>query len=297
MTTPVPAAAPRALDHVVMPVDTLVEARGLFERLGFTVAPDARHPFGTENACVFFADGTYLEPLAVGDMALCGQAAEAGNPFVLRDRLFRQAAAVPGISGFALKSPDMRADRAAWERLGVSQGDMLSFSRPFRKPDGEATEVGFRLTFAGRAHWARIVLFAVEPIHRFTSDRSALTRHANGVTGIARLVLAAGDLDEAFTLLEPVLRSPATVASDGATMAAANVALEIQTPEAIEARYGVHVLTGNGPQIAGLVLSVNDLDGARHVIDASASHARTDEERVVVPFGPQSFIAFEGGRS
>jgi hypothetical protein len=29
------------------------------------VAADARHPFGTENACVFFADGTYLEPLAL----------------------------------------------------------------------------------------------------------------------------------------------------------------------------------------------------------------------------------------
>jgi hypothetical protein len=62
---------PRALDHLVLPVHALDEARARLTRLGFTVAPDARHPFGTENACVFFADNTYLEPLGVASREEC----------------------------------------------------------------------------------------------------------------------------------------------------------------------------------------------------------------------------------
>ena len=57
----------RPLDHLVIPVTDLKAARSRLTRLGFTVAAEARHPFGTENACVFLADKTYLEPLAVGD--------------------------------------------------------------------------------------------------------------------------------------------------------------------------------------------------------------------------------------
>ena len=40
----------RPLDHLVLPVDTLTQARRRLSNLGFTVADDARHPFGTENA-------------------------------------------------------------------------------------------------------------------------------------------------------------------------------------------------------------------------------------------------------
>ncbi|TIX70312.1 MAG: VOC family protein, partial [Mesorhizobium sp.] len=55
------------LDHLVLPTARLDAARVRLGSLGFVVAPTGIHPFGTENCCVFFADGTYLEPLAVGD--------------------------------------------------------------------------------------------------------------------------------------------------------------------------------------------------------------------------------------
>ncbi len=61
-----PLSLPRAIDHLVLPIVDLDTSRERLGRLGFTVAADARHPFGTENACVFFSDDTYLEPLAVG---------------------------------------------------------------------------------------------------------------------------------------------------------------------------------------------------------------------------------------
>ena len=57
---------PRAIDHLVLPTDSLGVARARLSALGFTVAPDAQHPFGTGNCCVYLQDGTYLEPLAPG---------------------------------------------------------------------------------------------------------------------------------------------------------------------------------------------------------------------------------------
>ncbi len=56
---------PHPLDHLVLPVTDIELARERLGRLGFTVAAEGRHPFGTENACVFFADKTYLEPLGI----------------------------------------------------------------------------------------------------------------------------------------------------------------------------------------------------------------------------------------
>jgi len=62
---------PRNVDHLVLPVSDLGTSRERMTALGFTVAPEAVHPFGTENACVFFADGTYLEPLAIAQREDC----------------------------------------------------------------------------------------------------------------------------------------------------------------------------------------------------------------------------------
>ena len=51
---------PRALDHLVLPTTSLAVARDRLTTLGFTVAPDGVHPFGTVNCCIYLADGTFL---------------------------------------------------------------------------------------------------------------------------------------------------------------------------------------------------------------------------------------------
>ncbi len=80
---------PHPLDHLVLPTTSLDCARTRLTSLGFVVAPTGVHPFGTENCCVFFADGTYLEPLAVGDERTAATAVGEGNVFVARDRAYR----------------------------------------------------------------------------------------------------------------------------------------------------------------------------------------------------------------
>jgi hypothetical protein len=54
------------LDHLVVVVDALTRAAEHFRAAGFTVSPGGRHDgIPTENALVAFADGSYLELLAM----------------------------------------------------------------------------------------------------------------------------------------------------------------------------------------------------------------------------------------
>lgn len=76
---------PHPLDHVVLPVVNIEMARERLGKLGFTVAADALHPFGTANACVFFADKTYLEPLGIASIEAYEAAIADGNVFAARD--------------------------------------------------------------------------------------------------------------------------------------------------------------------------------------------------------------------
>lgn len=79
------------VDHLVLPVRDLAVAAARLKVLGFTVAPQALHPFGTENACVFFRDGTYLEPLTIADRVSYIASVERGDVFTGRDQAFRRS--------------------------------------------------------------------------------------------------------------------------------------------------------------------------------------------------------------
>lgn len=50
-----------SLDHVVFFVNDLAEATRLFKRAHFNVKEGGKHPFGTYNNLIYFADGSYLE--------------------------------------------------------------------------------------------------------------------------------------------------------------------------------------------------------------------------------------------
>src|SRR4051812_14633197 len=135
------------LDHLVLPTASLAVARARLTSLGFIVAPTGIHPFGTENCCVFFADDTYLEPLAVGDEHAAASAIAGGNVFVARDRLYRAKLGDEGFSAVVLGTGNAGADHARFAEAGLSAGDMLSFSRAFTDASGKSDMASFKLAF------------------------------------------------------------------------------------------------------------------------------------------------------
>lgn len=203
---------PRLLDHCVLPVPDLATARARYEELGFTVAPQGTHPFGTINACVYFADDTFLEPLAIGDAAKVHDAIGSRNVFVARDAQYRQAIGEDGFSALVFKTDDAKADHAGFGESGISAGPILDFSRAFVDPAGKSGKVSFRLAFAAEPGNDAAYFFTCQRIDAVVSaGRAALETHRSGVTGIAGVTLSAADPQAHEAFVSALTQGPVEV--------------------------------------------------------------------------------------
>lgn len=263
--------SPRGLDHLVLPVSGLAAARERLGELGFTVAPQGTHPFGTVNACVYFADGTFVEPLAVGDADAVEAAVAAGNSFVLGDRRFREAVGEEGLSAVVFGTSDAEADHAAFLRDGISGGPMVAFSRPSVDRDGKADIASFLLAFAAPKGGADAFFFACERRKVPAIDRSALERHDNGATRIVAVTAeAAAPAHFAGFLAEVGGGTPAN-GSDFVEVALANAALrvfpngEVPRPRLTGVVFGVRSLAATLALFKARGIVYEERDGRLHV--------------------------------
>lgn len=291
---------PRALDHLVLPVVTLETARRRHQALGFTVAPDARHPFGTENCCVFLADGTYLEPLAIGHRETCEAAALAGNAFVKRDQAWRFRNGNDGFSAIAFESDDATADHEAFVKNGISGGELLSFSRVFDDGKGNRAEGGFKLAFAADLRAPDCFLFTCERVNVPSIDRSALQNHENGVTGIVSIAASEQNPSDFQYFLQNAIRQRETSAhSFGLDIHSANVRLEVFNADGMHAWFGVEDPAGErGLKMRAVVFAAADLRMVERTLAASDIPFEEREGRVIVrpAEGQGAIYAFEAAK-
>ena len=218
----------RDIDHLVLPVSSLGTARTRLSSLGFRVAADAQHPFGTGNACVFLSDGTYLEPLAIDEPDTYSQHADAGNAFVARDRQYRQHRGGDGFSALVAKSDDADADHERFVALNMSGGAPFSFSRPVTLPDGAKSVASFCLAFAGSEKADSFFFFTCQRIAALPADRGGLEQHDNGVKGMSEIVLRASEPLTFAPLMETVFGVSGVEDQDGAcSFDTANVRVRI----------------------------------------------------------------------
>lgn len=275
----------RRLDHCVLPTAGLADARERLTALGFTVAPDAAHPFGTGNCCVFFGDGAYLEPLAVVDAAAARAAIDGGNVFVARDAAFRAAAGEEGFSAVVLGTTDAAADHARFAAGGISAGPPLAFSRPFIDAAGAEAVASFRLAFAVPAMGGDRFFFTCERVNAPKIDRAALERHANGVSGIARIVAVAAQPDDARAFLERF--SGQELASGEAgdiSLPLAGSSLSLMTSASFAALYGVEPSGAAAPlDFAAIVFRVPAFAALRSQLAANRVAFSEHGGRIVVP--------------
>ncbi len=288
---------PRLLDHLVLPVIDLATARDRYGKLGFTVAADALHPFGTENACVFLADKTYLEPLGI-KREECEAAALAGNVFVARDQAYRFRRGHDGFSAIVLSSDDAAADDVRFRKAGISAGEMLEFSRPMKLPDGSQATGSFRLAFAADLRSPDFFFFTCQRVTPLPSDRSALETHANGVIGLSEVVLSEPNpTDFQYILQEAV---------DEREVSAHSFGMDIET------RNGVKISVLNQAGMSGffdrktpghsrglrgraVVFKVVDLLATEQLLTANAVSFTRKDNRLIVPETPGQGVVFAFG--
>ena len=161
----------KMLDHVVYVARDLAPAVDDHRRQGFTVTPGGEHAGGvTHNALVCFADGSYLELVAF----------RRPDP---THRWWRHAAN-GGFADFALLSDDLAQDLSTVKDLVVREPAEGGRTRP----DG--------VSLRWRAAFLRAPLpFLIEDLtpRELRVPGGEAARHANGVTGVANLVVAARD--------------------------------------------------------------------------------------------------------
>ncbi|MEP9374230.1 VOC family protein [Mesorhizobium sp. KR1-2] len=286
-------ASPRELDHLVLPTAALGTARTRYEALGFTVSPVGVHPFGTENACVYLADGTFLEPLVVGDTAKAAEAVAAGNVFVARDRAFRELNGAEGLSAVVFSTRDADADHDAFVRAGVSAGPRLDFSRPFVDASGKADTASFRLAFAAEAAVPGTFFFTCERANAPKVDRSALQAHANGARRIAAVVACADESGSHRKFFETVAGAPVAAQSPGRLeVSLPNAAITVEDGAGFAAEFGLDVPSSSPLWLAAVVFGVASLTQTENLLRANVIEFDHRDNRLIVPPAPGQGAVF-----
>lgn len=280
----------RNLDHVVLPVPSLEVSRDRFARLGFTVAPDARHSFGSENACVFFENGTFIEPLAIGHRETIEAAIVKGNGFLRRDMAYRFRNGDDGFSCVVFGDENPRKTRKEFKKAGYQTGKIVVVKRP-------GVKVHIALVMDERS--PDCTLFMCERAEGPPKFATEMTAHANGAMGIARVTMHE-HLPEDFQYYLQTATNQREVRSHsfGMDMQLPNAVLTTLNDDGMEAFYGVK----NAPQERGLRamafdVSVQDIEKTKEVLKNNAIDTKTIGKRLIVEpaSGQGAIIAFVEG--
>ncbi len=176
------------IDHIVIAVHSLSRAVDVYRGLGFSVVDGGKHPYGSYNALIGFADGSYIELLSFYEES-------PAHPWwaLLHER-------GGGLIDFCMATDDIRSDLAAFRALGVDCGDLTGGGRA--RPDGY--EVRWINNKVGGV-WQGLIPFIIEDVTPREERLPRETAHANGVTGIHSLSLATDDAARLAGVMSAVL--------------------------------------------------------------------------------------------
>ena len=258
---------PRSIDHVVIAVRDLDEARAAYARLGFTLTPVARHPFGTSNSLAQL-HGAFLELLAVTDPDRIVET--TAEEFSFGDFNRRFLAHREGISMLALASTDADADRADFDAHELPVYAPFHFARTARGPDGAEREVAFSLAFTSDARMPDAGFFTCQ--HHFPENfwRLEYQRHRNGAMRLDAAIMEAGDPADIHEFLT-YFTGQHDIRSDslGIDFDLGGGHLQVMTPVAAKAFLGSAPEVGRHPRFVGMRVAVADMEAARALFAAN----------------------------
>ncbi|OGL11218.1 MAG: hypothetical protein A3I17_11425 [Candidatus Rokubacteria bacterium RIFCSPLOWO2_02_FULL_72_37] len=180
----------KGIDHLVVVVSDLAAAAKSYAALGFTVVPGGRHPVGTHNQLIAFADGSYIELIAFYEP----------NP---AHKWWEPLQRGGGLVDLCMQTDDLLADTAAFRRAGVAIDDPAPLSRT--RPDG------YRLSWVlsiPRPPHRGVAPFLIQDETPREERIPRQTTHANGVTGVGTVTIAVEDVATVRRWYEQVLGRP-----------------------------------------------------------------------------------------
>jgi len=282
--------SPRPLDHVVLPVPDLETARDRLTQLGFAVSPDARHSFGSENAMVYFENGTFIEPLAIGHRETVEENIIKGNVFLRRDMGYRFRNGENGFSSVVLGEADPKKARKAFKKAGYETGKVVTVKRP-----GVKVHIAFIIDERA-PDYSFFLCERPDGPPKFSSD---ITSHANGAKGISQVALHE-HLPEDFQyyMQTACLQREVRSHSFGMDMTLPNATLSTLNDDGMKVFYGADYSSNErGLRAAAFDVTVQDIEKTKEVLKNSNVEMTMIGARLVVEpaNGQGAIIAFVEG--
>ncbi len=254
----VAGSAIRGLDHPIIGVQDLEQARADWRRLGFTTTPRGRHiGWGTANYCIMFPLD-YVEILGIVDAT---QYVHGLDRFLER----RQ-----GVLGLALATGD--AD-SAFERLshcGLAGEPPKDLSRILELPEGDVLPA-FRLVHPAEPEAFGLRGFLCQHLTPDLERRPEWLDHPNGARRIAMVSIATADREALIPRYRALLGDAAVHADrDGVTISLEGCALHFGPP--------VDGIEGG----LGMAIEVRALDRTRELLSATGVPFDTADGRIDV---------------
>ncbi|MDB5572773.1 MAG: glyoxalase [Hyphomicrobiales bacterium] len=274
-----------ALDHVVLAARDLSAQADFYRRLGFRVGARNHHPWGTQNHIVQF-DGAFLE--------LIGTEGAYHAPVDPDPRVFSFAGFIhdylerrEGAAKLALSSGDAEAEARRFKQAGVGDFEPFHFERRGKRASGEETRVAFTLAFAASRLLPDAGFFVCQQRRPQDFWDPALQTHANGVSGLRSVVMAAENPSDHAEFLSHFtgVRDMAATSMGVDIPLPGGQRIEVLTPVAFAYRYGAAALgEGDGaPRLAAITFAVSD----RSALDVALAGANPPREsvqgRTVIP--------------
>jgi catechol 2,3-dioxygenase-like lactoylglutathione lyase family enzyme len=180
----------RGIDHLVLCVPDLDEARVFYERLGFKTTPTGHHDWGTSNFLVQF-DGAFLEVLTVTRPELLMPHSEDFFSFGQHNQDFLNQRF--GLSMLVFEGFDSRGDRDDFAANGIGHYQPFDFTRQAKQPDGSSVEVSFSLAFATDPSMPELAFFTCHQGAPQYFWKPEYQDHVNGALQIGDLVISSSD--------------------------------------------------------------------------------------------------------
>ncbi len=261
------------IDHIVIDVrDRMEEGARRYRALGFTLTPLGKHSLGSAN---------HLAILGRDYLELLGTDVPGG---ALRPDLAGFPVGLNGLVFLARESDQLQARQQA---RGVPVQGVLNFFRPVVYPDGSKADARFNVVrldiaaaFDGRTYWC-------EHLTPEQVWRPEWQDHANGATGVARIVIAVRDPARQVALFTRIF-GPAFL-SEGPEgrriLKAGECAVEFVPHAAAQAELGAAAPdpAGRGDHMALLGLKVKDLAATEAVLRANGVAFASLPGRLRVP--------------
>jgi hypothetical protein len=263
----------RGLDHIVHAVRDLDAAAALYRGLGFTVGARNRHPWGTHNHIIqfpsaFFELLTLAEPDKLGSDGFSRLFGAYNRDFLQRGE---------GLSLLILESRDAAADAADFAAAGIAGSEVMRFEREGRRPDGSRVKLGFSLAFAQDQGAPDIHFASCQQHYPENFWNPAFQKHANSATGIAGVVVVAAEPQRHQDFFAAFAGAPAAKTDGGFAVATPRGLIEVLTPAAYTARFGVAPPDlARGPRLGALRFAVADaslLQGAPELAGLAGLYA------------------------